>query len=205
MGYLFFLRRRRRIALLVTALTVAALTLPLWLPAIGTALVVADPLVPADAVVPLAGGDTRVRYAVDVLAAEYGRWFVATDILRRGPPDALASKENADLALKLGVPPNRLRATTQVVHSTYQELQALAALARRESWHSLIIVTSAQHTRRTSLLAARVFAHTGVTVIVRPVLGYGEDPAAWWRSGDTRSFTLREYGKLIALCLGYYG
>jgi uncharacterized SAM-binding protein YcdF (DUF218 family) len=196
------LRRLRHLLLLGA---VIALTIPLWLPAIGTALVVADPPANADAVVPL-GGDmgARVRYAADLLAAGHAPLLLITDLIP-GSAGELRSKEHAAQAIAHGVPAARLVYAERVVRSTYQELLAVRELAGRQGWRSLIIVTSPEHTRRTRLMADEVFAASGIAVAVRPVQGYGYDPATWWRDERERMLTLNEYPKLLAFLLGYRG
>ena len=195
-------RRPWRLLLLIALL---ALATPLWLPAIGLALVVSDPLAVTDGVVPL-GGDmgARVRHAADLLAAGYASRMIVTDILP-SPDGALRSKEQAEQARTFGVPASQLYETDRVVRSTYQELLAIRALAERQGWRSLIIVTSPEHTRRTRIMANEAFRASGISVRVRPVEGHGYDPARWWRDERERTLTLTEYPKLLAFLLGYRG
>ena len=56
-------RGAKAVVLVVIAITVILASRQLWLPLIGGFLVVADPLQPADALLPLAGGQERVVYA----------------------------------------------------------------------------------------------------------------------------------------------
>jgi len=190
-------------ALLFALLCVAAT--PLWLPLLGTALVVADPLAPADAVVPLAGDlGERVASAAELLHAGFAPRLVLSD-LRVDDDGALTSKDHRRFALDAGVQPGRLFPIDRTVRSTYQELVAVRELATRSGWRSLIVVTSPQHTRRTRLIAAEVFRDSSIAVHVRPVEGFGYTPSRWWQSDRERTLTLGEYPKLLAFLLGYRG
>lgn len=194
--------KRQRALFSLTALVALLATAPLWLPAVGLVLVVADPLAPADAIVPLAGDlGERVEYAVMLLETGYAPRLVISDMVRRGTQ--LTSESNQALALAAGVAPNKLVATERVVRSTYSELGAIHALAQRENWRTLIIVTSPEHTRRTQLMANEIFGDGTMVVRVRPVEGYGYHPARWWQSEPERRLTLLEYPKLLAYLLGY--
>lgn len=132
---------------------------------------VPSPLPRADAVLVLGGG---VRPALaprrQVELAEAGdRLLTGIDLLRRGrapllvvsggrvgftaadpsPPEAESA---ARLALALGVPPQRLLRNLgpgpEGPRNTGEEAEALAALARRRGWRSLLLVTSASHLPR---------------------------------------------------------
>lgn len=180
-----------------------ALAAPLWLPYLGVMLVVADPLVPANAVIPLAGGHQRARYAVEIFAAGYATCFVATDLVPNDAGDGWRSGENRAIALENGIPPTQIRQTTGIVRSTYEEAQAIRELAEAQDWRSLIIVTSPTHTRRTRLIMDEVFRDSAIVVMVHPVVGYDYNPAGWWRDEQERKLTLWEYLKLTAFFVGY--
>jgi uncharacterized SAM-binding protein YcdF (DUF218 family) len=184
---------------------VIVVTTPLWRPAIGQILVVSDPLAPADAVVPLAGGAHRAEYAIEIYRAGYAPAFVATDLVFISPLGRIASENNATLASAVGIPSQHIYATDHIVTSTYTELQATRDLAQRQGWRSLIIVTSPEHTRRTRIIASDVFHATGITISVQPVVGYGYDPARWWERTEEYRLTVMEYPKLAAFLVGYRG
>jgi uncharacterized SAM-binding protein YcdF (DUF218 family) len=197
--------RRRRARLLAALLTSALLaaTYQLWLPAIGSFLVVADPLRRADAVVPLAGGEQRVAYAAELFRRGYASWFVVTDLAPSRGGRSLSSKENSRAAIERGVGAERIRSTGAVVTSTYAEAQAVRGLAEQQGWRSLIVVTSPEHTRRAQLIFGQVFAGSGIALIVRPAEGSGYTPGIWWQNLDERRLALTEYLKLAAFLIGY--
>ena len=177
-----------------------------WLPLVEQFLTVADPLHPADAIVPLAGGVERAEYAARLHQDGYAAWFVATDV-EQAPDfsEALpADTPIARLALEQGVAQRHIVTTAIPVTSTYTEALAVRDLAQREGWQSLIIVTSPSHTGRSRAIFRSVFTGTGITVSIHPSIGEKETDEAWWRDQDEREFVLREYAKLFAFCIGYH-
>ncbi len=202
--YLPSIKKRHVKISLLLVLVVGAAT-PLWLPWVGQILVVADPLASADAVAPLVGGDDRARYAAALWQGGYARCFIASDVRLISPYGRLSSARNSDLAAASGVPPWQIYQTDRIATSTYTELQAIRDLAQRQGWRSLILVTSPEHTRRTRIIARDVFHTTGIAVSVQPVVGYGYDPAHWWRNEEERRLTGMEYAKLAAFLIGHRG
>jgi len=183
----------------------AILAHSLWLPLAGRFLVVADPLQPADAVVPLGGGGVgRVAQAAALLKEGYATWLVATDaeIDLPGIRDSYSELVRREAQWQ-GVAPERILMAPGVVETTYEEALAVRALAQEQGWTSLLVVTDPYHTRRASLTFRDVFRGTGVAVGVRPVEDAPYDPEAWWRSVDGLRDTWAEYGKLVSYLLGY--
>ncbi len=137
------------IIVLISTISSLILSYSIWLPSIAGFLVIADPLHPADAVIPLAGGVERAAYAARLHKDGYASWFVATDI--KQPLDWEASLPAdtpvACLALEQGVAQQHIVTTSSPVTSTYTEALAVRDLAQREGWQSLIVVTSPAHTR----------------------------------------------------------
>lgn len=198
------MRRSCFIGLIISFITLL-ITWPLWRPLVGLILVVSDPLVPADAIVPLTGGFERARYAAELWQQGYARWFVAPDTKFVGPYGRLGSEMYRELALEGGVIAWHIYETRQSVSSTYTELEVVRDLAQREGWRSLIVVTTPQHTRRTRMIAQQVFARSGITVSVQPVPVDRANPARWWENEHERRMTLMEYAKIAAFLAGYRG
>jgi len=186
---------------LVSALLVVAaaglLARGLWLPTVGSFLVVADPLQPADAVVALSGGDRgRVDEAARVVLAGYGTWLVGTNYPLNLPGirddyDALVRQE----AVWQGVPPERVLTAPEPVETTYDEARAVRRLALSRGWRSLIVVTDPYHTRRARRIFRDVLADTGITVAAHPVAGHWYQPETWWQSASSLRETWTEYLK----------
>ena len=198
--------RRRWIAFAAAIVLVAAVILsrPRWLPGIGQFLVVADPLQPADALVPLGGGRGRVVRAASLHGEGYAPWLVAPNMPLNVPG---VDESYAELvrkeAVSYGVPHERVVIMPGTVETTYQEALAVRKMASAQGWDSLLIVTDPFHTRRARLSFRRAFRNTNVTLIVRPVEPSWYDPDTWWQSRDGLRETWTEYLKLALFMLGY--
>jgi uncharacterized SAM-binding protein YcdF (DUF218 family) len=133
----------------------------------------------------------------------YAGSFVVTD-----NSIALHSVAQPDLSITgiataAGVPAARLHPIATTVTSTYEEAMAVRALAEEQDWHSLIVVTSPVHTRRSRAVFRSVFADSGVTVMVQPASAEEHDGEFWWQDEEERELVLNEYLKLFAFSIGY--
>ena len=174
------------------------------LPLAGGFLIVSDPLGPADAILPLAGGQERVIYAAELFDQGYAGWFIATDMPLnlpgvREPYSALVKRE----AGWRGVPAERVRVTPETVTTTTQEAQAVRRTVEAQGLGSLLVITSPYHTRRARLIFRDVFRDTGVSVAVRPVAGHWYRAGSWWKTQDGLRETWTEYLKLGLYVMGY--
>jgi uncharacterized SAM-binding protein YcdF (DUF218 family) len=197
--------RKRHYLFLLALLAGILLTLahPLWLPSIKALLVVADPLQPADAIVPLAGGLERAVYAARLQQQGYAPWFVATDISHLVSAEGLLSTtEISQVALEHGVSRSSIHLTGTPVSSTYEEALAIRELAQTQGWQSLIVVTSPAHTRRSRMIFREVFTDTGISIIIRPVMDEIDESEEWWQMKQKRKLVLNEYLKLGAFLVG---
>jgi uncharacterized SAM-binding protein YcdF (DUF218 family) len=176
-----------------------------WLPAVGRFLVVADPLAPAAAVVPLAGSGYRVVYAAELFNQGYAAWFVATDMPINMPGIAepysgLVKRE----AIRQGVPETSIFIAEEQVRTTYAEARAVRHLAESQGWQSLLLVTSASHTRRARLIFRQVFHDSDIRLTVRPVVVRQCGGSDWWQTEDGLRETWTEYVKLLLYLAGYH-
>lgn len=200
-------RPRRALYIAVAGLIILLALHSLWLPFIGRLLIVADPLPaqPVDAVVPLAGDRIRVWYGARLFSHDRARWFVLTNmkIDSASPPLTYAGLVR-EQALEHGIPEERILIVPEAVGSTYAEALQIRHMAQRQGWRSLIVVTSPSHTRRARLILREVFDGTGITIIVRPVLGHWYTPETWWKDPDARREIGSEYLKLALYLIGYH-
>lgn len=192
-------------ALAVFLLALLFITRAMWLSLAGGFLIVADPLQPADAVVPLSGGGRgRVIQAAALFREGYAGWFIATEseLDLPGVRDSWADLVRRE-AIWQGMPEERIVAAPGIVHTTYDEAQVVRQLALEGGWRSVIVVTDPYHTRRARMIFRDVFRDTGVRVIVRPVddVPYGTD--TWWRTEKGLRDTWTEYLKLVLYVAGY--
>lgn len=181
-----------------------ALSHRLWLSLIGSFLIVADPLQPADALVPLAGGVERVEYAAQLYHNGYASWLVATSMPHYMPGiresySTLVRRE----AMWQGVPAEAIVQATTLVSTTYQEALVVRDLAQQREWQSLLVVSSPSHTRRARWIFRDVFADTTITIRVHPIPNHWYTPETWWQRQDGLRTTWTEYLKLITYIVGY--
>lgn len=135
------------------------------------ALIVEQPVAPgADAVVALSAGlsqdgylspagTERLLHAVDLLERGAAPTIVTTRLRR--PVGSATVTSDADQARLIALGPAGTRhLVVDSVHTTRDEAVQVAALARREGWQHLIVVTSPMHTRR----ACATFRHVGLNI-----------------------------------------
>lgn len=191
-------RRRTFFALLLLG------TAQWWLPSIGAYLIVADPLLPADAIVPLAGDPSRVPYAADLLKRGMAHWFVATNMQVPATAVEPFSSIVQRQARLQGVPDQQIVIAPGVATTTYQEALIVRRFVQQQGWHAIIIVTSPSHTRRARQIFRAIFAQTQIAVSVRPVEPHWYTATTWWHSQRGVRETLLEYLKLMAYWIGYH-
>jgi uncharacterized SAM-binding protein YcdF (DUF218 family) len=173
----------------------------LWLPPIGAFLIVADPLAPADAILPLAGELERVSYAA-TLYGEYAPRLLLTNMAL--PPNqatnyALQAKEEV---MQFPIPEEAVMVVPGSATTTYEEAVNILSLMQQEGWTSLIVVTAPWHTRRSRIIFRDVFHGMGIGVSVQPVRGTWYHPNFWWKTSHARQVTWSEYLKLAAHFVG---
>jgi len=175
-------------------LLLSALLLCVWaVVAWGAArfLIVDTPLNRADVIVVLSG--SAVYKERTQRAAEYYRQGLAERVLLtndnlRGEWSSAEQRnpffyERArDNLLRLGVPAERVEVLPQPVSNTYDEAQALKEYAVANRLRSLLVVTSAYHSRRALWTLSQVFAGTGIEIGLQSVETGEQTPAplTWW-------------------------
>ncbi len=163
----------------------------------GRFLEVEDPLEPADAVLVMTGdpGFERTKAASRLVLGGVAHLLVVTGG-EPSPGDSAASLR--DVALKMGVPPERIR-LEDASAGTWQSLVNVAPILKQDGVRTVILVTSPFHQRRAFLSARR--ALPGIRIVNRPIhVEPWPPPTPWWRSPVARRLVLREYAKLL-----YYG
>lgn len=180
-------------------------------PRLGAWLVVEDPLEKADALVVLGGTVyERPLEAVELFKEGWApRIYLLRQIADWG--EAHLVERNIDytrevdlqveLMGRLGVPREAIGILDQA-NSTAEESDRVLALATREKFARVIVVTSKQHTRRARLVMNRRMNPAGVRVIVRSTRFDRSDVDRWWTNRSTLRFTLFEMQRLIGYWLG---
>lgn len=203
-----FLRRRWRVILL---LLVAWPPLA-WVAA--EALIVRSDLARADALVVLAGSSTyveRAHRAAELFHQGRAPVVVLTDDNLRGGWSAEEERnplfvERAAAELRRqGVPAEKIEVLPGVVSSTYDEAVRLREYAGLKNFRSVLVVTSAYHSRRALWTVRRVFGGSGVEVGLDAVEPGQQSPrpATWWLHGLGWRMVPGEYLKLIYYRIKY--
>ena len=189
------------LALLVVIFFIVTYIL-LW--AAGGILIIADPLVKADSVAALSGGQIdRLESAARLMQDKYASALILTETGEKEPE--LGSGYTSLLrteAIQIGVPNTAILITKTPASSTYEEAKAIKQLMEEKNIKSVIIITDAYHTFRTKLVFRNVFNDSDLKVNVRPVQGQWYRSQTWWLSSRGWQATLNEYAKLFAYLLG---
>jgi len=200
--------------LLGTAGAVAYLSRATILTWLGRQLVDVDAVGPADAIVVLAGGTPeRELEAIDLFKAGLAPQVVLTRTAERPLWALLRAKgvhRETEMEFRrrlfhtLGVPSERLYVLDPIVISTRAEAAAVKDWLRERSMQSLIVVTSASHTRRAGLIFERALAGTGVEVRMRAAEAGTYQPESWWKTRDDLTDGLIEWQKTVLYRLRFY-
>jgi len=192
------LRRFRWWAVLVPVL-VALVAVGLGIPALGAALVVTDALQPSDAIFVLDGG-TPVR---ELEAASLYRLGYAPRVVVARGRDAISVARQVS-----GEPSRQERAVRVLVHvgvqevdNTVQELAADFAFATKQGLRRVILVTSANHTRRVRVIWNSRYERR-ISALVYPTSWEAYDARRWWASRRTMEETIHEALGIVHFMLG---
>jgi uncharacterized SAM-binding protein YcdF (DUF218 family) len=165
----------------------------------GRWLVREDPLVAADAIVVLSGSmPQRAEGAADLYRAGYAPevWLTRPD----GPQGELAEmgirfageeEYSRQVLMHQGVHADAIRILPDVTVNTEEEIEEIAREMRAENKSHVIIVTSAQHTRRVRALWSRLTAKSQTATVEAAA----EDPFDrdhWWRNTRDAYAVVRE-------------
>jgi uncharacterized SAM-binding protein YcdF (DUF218 family) len=171
---------------------------------IGNFLIIQDPLEPSDIIFVL-NGDVATRP------------FQVAKLVRQGLSDkvVIARAENS-MAVEMGLAQNVTDTSVAVmekagipeskivqlpvpkgVTSTFDEATALRDYVRQNSYHRLIVVTSAIHTRRASWIIHKTFAGLPAKIMMSPAPDPRYTSGTWWRQEDGLIGCQNEYIKLV--------
>lgn len=184
------------------------------------ALVVTDELPGgADVIVVLSGASEyveRTRYAAELFRKGVASKVVLTNDDLRGGWNSEEQRNTyfveraADELRRAGVPNDQIEALPEPVASTYDEAVRLRAYASARGIKTIVVVTSAYHSRRARWTMRRVLSENGVRVAVVPVMPDSSSdnvrtpPAStWWLSGRGWRSVVAEYPKLVYYRLRY--
>jgi len=105
---------------------------------------------------------------------------------------------------KSGVPLESVEVLMQPVTSTYDEAELIRDYAQQRGLHSILIVTSAYHSRRALWVFSRVFRDTGIQVgLATARREESPGPVNWWLTLRGWQFVPSEYVKMIYYLINY--
>ncbi|HET6891568.1 MAG TPA: YdcF family protein, partial [Pyrinomonadaceae bacterium] len=155
------------------------------------ALIVSAPLSSADAIVVLSGSSAyleRTHKAAELYRQGRAPLVLMTDdhtqggwstALQRNPYFVERGREEL---VKEGVPAEKIRVVPGVASSTRDEALILREYALAQGLRSILVVTSAYHSRRALRSLRQNFAGTGTTVGLEPapIGSMTPSPVFWW-------------------------
>ncbi len=169
---------------------------------VGRWLVSEDPLGKADCIVILSGGlPARGETAASLFKSGYAPvvWVSRPE----SPQEQLAAlhihfvgeeEYNREILVQEGVPDSDVSILPDAIVNTEQEVLEISREMRRSGMHSVIIVTSPQHTRRVKALWKKLVGNDP-RLIARGASGDPFDADHWWRDTHDALAVVRE-------CLG---
>jgi len=172
------------------------------------------PLQKADAIVVLSGSATfkeRTREAARLFFEGRAPRILITNDDQRGPWSSADQRNlffyerSLEQLRNAGVPSQNIEVLMQPVTSTYDETEVIRDYAQQHGLHSILIVTSAYHSRRALWVFTRVFRDTGVQIGLDAVLPGYQSPApeTWWLSIKGWQQVPNEYLKIVYYMIRY--
>lgn len=196
----------------VIAVTLALLPLLAW--AAAQLLIVQTSVSKADAIVVMSGSATfreRALHAAALYNAGRAPRIVLTNDYLKGSwsPEEQRNpyyyeRSRAEL-LRAGVPSEKIAVIMVPITGTYDEAVLLKKYSEANQLSSLLVVTSAYHSRRAFWTFRRVFRGTGKTIGIDPAETGLETPSArtWWLHRLGWQMVPNEYGKMFFYWLRY--
>ncbi|MBI1325403.1 hypothetical protein GC170_19740 [bacterium] len=181
-------RRRRILAILLLASLAGLASAPIWAPPLlqryALLFRVNDPE-PSDAVCILLGGfHVRPMRAAELYLRGYAPKILIVDY----PDDIFYGSMESQLALivarRCGVPDRDLVRVTSPVTSTAEEARLYREYAEKNGLKSLLIVTTAFHTRRARWIFDRVFAGSGIRLSYAAAFDPHVNERNWYTSDE---------------------
>lgn len=187
---------KRFLVSVVITLAVLVTIAVLFFFGIGYYLSPQSPLVRADAIVAVSGGDTtaRTQMAVELYKGGWSSELVfsgaAADV--NGPSNARAMAEEA---ISEGVPASSIQ-LDETSDNTAQNADNVADIINSDHYHSIILVTSPYHQRRAYIEFRRALGNS-----FKIINHSSYDPlwrrSRWWDTSSSRALTFSELQKVI--------
>lgn len=202
----FFPIRANKKKWLVLTLVVAVAWLLAWLAA--RALIVESPLPHADVIV-IMSGSAVVNERAELAAQLYKSGRAPAIILTNdNQQSSWSSAEQRNpfyyeralaLLTAAGVPRGAITVLPQPVSGTYEEVTLVRDYAQQQQLKSILVVTSAYHSRRTLWTLRQIFANSNISVglVTVPPGIQSPSPSTWWLHIRGWRMVAGEYAKMI--------
>ncbi|HWF89012.1 MAG TPA: YdcF family protein [Pyrinomonadaceae bacterium] len=172
------------------------------------------PLDKADVIVVLSGSATfkeRTREAARLFFAGRARRILITNDNEQGPWSSSDQRNlffyerSLEQLRNAGVPSESIEVLMQPVTSTYDETEVVRNYAQQHGLHSILIVTSAYHSRRALWVFTRVFRDTAIQIGLDavPPGQQSPPPATWWLRLRGWQQVPTEYVKMVYYLIRY--
>lgn len=207
------MRRRKKAAIV---LLLAAVVWIFVAPLLAERLIIKKKLEKADAILVLSGSSVY-RERAETAAAVY-RQGIAPQILLTddGERAGWSVEEETNPAyveltrrelIGRGVPPEAIAVLPGKVSGTIDEAEVLRKTAAEKGWNSVLLVTSAYHTRRAVRTFEKVFAEHGLTTQIgiesAPAGRQTPNPSYWWLTPRGWRSVAGEYVKSLYYWIFY--
>lgn len=182
-----------------------------WLGA--RALIVRAPLERADAIVVLSGSSTlaeRTHHAARLYSLNRTQKILLTNDNQQGGWWSAEQRNPYFYEIttreltRLGVPLEKIEVVSTPVASTWDEAQLIGQYAKSQNLRSIVIVTSAYHSRRALWMFQEVLRDTDTQIGMDPVETGVQtpQPSTWWAHTRGWQLVFVEYLKLINYLCG---
>jgi len=168
----------------------------------------------ADVLAVLSGGSAyreRAQRAAQLFKEERSPTIVLTNDGQRSGWSSAQQRNpffverEAEELKKADVPAERIEVVPQIVSSTYQEAMVLRQYAAAHNLHSVLVVTSAYHSRRALWTLRHIFRGSGIEIGLDtpPTSEQTPAPTTWWLSWRGWQSVGGEYLKIVYYRLRY--
>lgn len=154
--------------------------------------------------------DGPADYLIVMGGSVQDRPFAAADLFNRGvapkvvlyeypaPPTGLTSQTDlyARVLIAEGVPPAAIERAGGIALSSWDEAMSLRRFLQNREGKRIVVVTSAEHTRRAGWTFRRALRGLGIDVRVSPARHPDYDETSWWHHDEGVLLYLHEYLKL---------
>lgn len=162
----------------------------------GLATETQEPVMAADAIVVLTGGDERLEAGFDLLNKGQGKRLLISGVYK--------TTTRSHLHRRLADPKRKLECCVDLgraAHNTVGNARETAEWAVAHGYRTLIVVTASYHMPRSLLEMRAAMSKAGIQLVPYPVLGEHVRLDRWWLYPGTARLVAGEYSKYLVSLL----